>query len=413
MALVSNGSSQYSTHTLTTLISTANAFTMAFTFRTGSTVTGVTQVPLHINRASSFARGFGLEISTTGQIRGFSETGSRAYTTSLGTATANTVYTVVMTKAATGTGNATFYLNTFANSATRTNTLTIDLTRIISGAMYSNTYLDYFGGKVGRIAFWPSILSNADIAICLDNSQTPASCSVAPQDYWIAISNDTPTNGSNATVRTGTTYDSDALLAATIDTITDPIDAGGVLAFTATGLGTVSSITTNIPAITVGAITGTGASGGATISGWVDGAPYPDLPTAITFTFSDGTVSPTKSSNVRTPSGYVRQQFIEWTVDSPSYLGTLFDADGFDVVGSSFSYIPYSDLTIGADTKINVSVAGTIIGWLRPTTGFGAGNVYYYSISVTSSGEITGGGLTSSGLTSSGITRPGLTSAGL
>lgn len=414
MALVSNGTNQYSLHTLTTLINTSNAFTIAFTFRTGAVVSGVLQVPLHINRASSYARGFGLEISSAGAIRGFSETGSRNYTTSLGTATANTVYTVVMTKDATGTGPANFYVNTISNTASRANTLTVDLTRIISGAIYSSGYGEYFGGKLGRIAFWPSKLSNPDITICLDNTQTPAACSVTPQDYWIAISNDTATYGSNATVRTGTTYDSDTLSAATIDTITDPIEAGGNLSFTATGVGTVTSITTNIAAITVGSITGTGASGGATISGWVDGSPYPDLPAAIIFTFADGVVVPTKASNVSMPSGFVRQQFTEWTVDDPSYLGNLFDADGFDVIGSQFFYTPYSDLVIGEDTKIDVSGAGTIIGWLRPSTGTGAGNVYYYSISVSAGGAVIGGGgLTTRGLTVSGPTVRGLTVTGL
>jgi len=415
MALVSNGTNQYSLHTLTTLISTANAFTIAFTFRTGAVVSGVVQVPLNINRSSGFARGFGLEISSAGVIRGFAETGSRTYTTSLGTATANTVYTVVVEKDSTATGSANFYLNSISNTASRGNSLLIDLTRIMSGAMYSNAYLDYFGGKVGRIAFWPSLLSNADITICLDNAQTPAACSVPPQDYWIAISNDIATNGSNATVRTGATYDSDTLLAATIDPITDPIEAGGNLSFTATGLGTVTSITTNISAITAGLITGTGSSGGATISGWVDGSPYPDLPAAIIFTFSDGVVVPTKASNVAMPSGFVRQQFTEWTVDDPSFLGNLFDADGFDVVGAQFFYIPYSDLVIGADTKIDVSTAGTIVGWLRPSTGFGAGNMHQYTIDVTESGAVvvSGGGLTSSGLTSPGFTSSGLTSTGL
>lgn len=418
MALVSNGSSQYSLHTLTTSINTANAFTIAFTFRTGATVTGSVQIPFNINRASSFARGWGVEISSAGLIRGFNETGSRTYTTTLATAAPNTVYTVVMTKASTTTGTVTFYLNTFANSALKSTTLSVDLTRIITGAMFSNVYQEYFGGKVGRIAFWPSILSNADVTVCLNNAQTPANCSVAPQDYWIAISNDTPTNGSNATVRTGTAYDSDTLSAAEISTITDPITIGSAFSFTGASWagGTFTSITTNVTGSSVSGISGSTSSGSATLSGWVDGAAHAQIPTAVTFTFNDGTTSATKASNISLPSGYTKLPLsAPVTSVSTTIGGAILAQTGRTVVTNDvFYHTSYGDLVITPDTSFTVTDAGSFDLWLYVSSGADAGKNYYYAVTITESGDVViSNGLTTAGLTSSGLTRAGLTYSGL
>ena len=390
MALVSNGTNQYSLHTLTTLINTSNAFTIAFTFRTGSVVSGVSQVPLHINRASSFARGFGIEITSAGLIRGFAEIGSRSSTATLGTATANTVYTVVITKN-TGVGDAIFYVNSIVNTRTLGNSLNIDLTRIISGAMFSNAYQEYFGGKLGRIAFWPSKLSNLDITICLDNTQTPAACSVTPQDYWIAIANDAATYGSNATVRTGTTYDADVLSASVIDSITDPIESGGTFSFTGTSWsgGTFTSITTSLAGVTVSSIAGTTSSGSAVISGWLDGVVHADIPAAATFTFNDGASTDAIAANISLPTDYTRLPLVNpWVTNTQTIAGAIYAQTGRTLATGDIFYPQlYDGLEIFEDTDWEGD-AGTFDLWVRVAAGADAGKMFYYAVTITESGAV-------------------------
>lgn len=212
-----NGTNQYAIGALTTAFVGSGAMTLAVTFKTGAVVTGVTQYPVHVNRASSFLRGWGIEISTTGQIRGWGGNGSLGYTASLGIAAANTVYTAVLTKDAAGVIN--FYLNTLGNTGTVTKADGSSMTRVIIGALFDNAFSGYFGGKVVRAAFYTSVVSNADITKLLSAADNPATTTAVPQDYWLAVSSDAATIGSNALVRTGATYDGDDLISLSLTSV--------------------------------------------------------------------------------------------------------------------------------------------------------------------------------------------------
>lgn len=80
------------------------------------------------------------------------------------------------------------------------------------------------------------------------------------------------------------------------------------------------------------------------------------------------------------------------TVDS-TYLTYYFAQIGFTVEAAEFYFnipagVGMDDLIVMHDGAVEVTSTGTFTGWLRPTTGLGAGKVYYFDITVTEGGAV-------------------------
>lgn len=396
MALILNGTNHYANGVLTATRDTALGYSYAVTFKTGATVTGVRQVVSCLNVASGNFRGFSIVIRADGlfaavvNAAGADSDGTAPYTNI--TAQPNTIYRAVLVRSTT---NITLYINAIGNTYTRTTAITQITARIHHGGKYSaTTFSEPFTGKIVRSAFWPSELSTADITVCLDQLQTPANCSVAPQDYWLAIANDTPTNGSNALVRVnGAVYDADTLSAPSITSITNPIAVGGTFSFTGGAWvnSNFTSITSNITGATVSSITGNTTSGGATVAGWVDGQAYAETPCAITFTFNDGAGTDTEASVLNPQAGYTKVPISDPIVNTLGYLaGDIKDQTGRIIVTGDRIYhtVPAGmpDLEIDPDTWYSVTNEGTFDLWLWVSSGVDAGKMYYYQVVITESG---------------------------
>ena len=367
MAILFNGTTASAISAIDVSTSNTAEFTLAFTFKTGSTVSGVVQVPIHLNRASSFARAWGLEIGTTGLIRGFRYGGSFGYTASLGTAVANTVYRCVMTKSSAGV--LSVYLNTIGNVQTNSvGNITDVLTRVITGALYDNAYTKYFGGQVARIAKYDSVLSPADITLLLTDGQTPASTSVAPSSYWIAVANDTPTIGVNSTVRTVATYDGDTLSSAPSYAITvvnsgNPVKAGSVFTATTTGFANVTSGTLGGKALTgVSFLSNTVT---ATAPVFVDGQTFYEVDTTKTLSLSDGTNSAQVDITAASPEGTASVVLNSPLLVSSTYLGYWMNSLGYTPVTGDRVIYSNSDCTVGemGDVVADDPVVTTIWLW--------------------------------------------------
>ena len=409
MALVFNGTSDSAIHPIVSTTNTAE-WSICCTFKTGSTVSGVVQYPVHMNRASSFLRGFGVEISTAGAIRVFRSIGSLLYTASLGTAAANTIYRVVITKNAAGT--VTGYLNSFGNSASASSwNVTDTQTRIITGALYDSAAKNFFGGKVARIAKWDSVLSTADITLLVADGHTPAEASVAPSNYWVAVSDDTPTYGATSTSRTGAAYDSDVLGTFVSYSITSVNGGNPVLAGTA-----FDTVTTGYTAITSASISGfalTGLSFGsntltATPPTFVDGVAIYEPDTTQTLSITDGTNTSNTSITASSKSGYTSVLVVSPNLLDDTYAGYWVYALGYTPLDNDRFCYKTSDCTVSSDGGVTAPAAVVTTLWLwQHITGI----MREFTMTISDSGKIIG--LTSAGITSTGITHSGLTSAGL
>jgi len=148
-----------------------------------------------------------------------------------------------------------------------------------------------------------------------------------------------------------------------------------------------------------------------------EGVDYPLLGSALEFTVTDGVGTDAISTTVAEKTGETDVTF-QYVIDQyDTFFGYWFNADGFTSEGSEFIYTTSgfspSDFVLNTDSGFSSTSGGVVTGWLRPATGTGAGNVYYYEFTINGGTITTSGSLTSSGLTSSGLTRVGLTSAGL
>ena len=123
-----------------------------------------------------------------------------------------------------------------------------------------------------------------------------------------------------------------------------------------------------------------------------DGVDYPKHGDAIRVTVSNGTDSSYIDTTVVRPSGETGQTFVLPIFDVEDYFGYFWNEDGFVVEGASFDYIA-ADFTpdnfvLRADSGFSSTSGGVVTGWLRPATGTGADNVYYYEFTING-GTIT------------------------
>lgn len=171
MALVFNGTNQYAIHNCADIATSTAPFTISVVFRTGASVTGSLQYPIHINRASSFLRGYGLEISATGALTVWGSAGSIGRSPTIVTVSPNTIYRCVLVYD--GAGACRAYVNDISTTQIRSGASVSDTkTRIITGALFNNAFEGYFGGKVARVAIYNVALSTPDITKLLDAAYT-------------------------------------------------------------------------------------------------------------------------------------------------------------------------------------------------------------------------------------------------
>lgn len=393
MALILNGTNHYANGALSVTRDTALGYSYAVTFKTGGVVTGVRQTIACLNTVSGNFRGFSIVIRSDGIFAAVANTsgsdsdGTAPYSNI--TAQPNTIYRAVLIRSTT---NITLYINAIGSNYTRAVSMTQITARIHHGGKYSGTaFSEPLTGKIVRSAFWPSILSNEDITVCLNQLQTPANCSVAPQDYWEAAINDSPTNGSNSLVRmNGATYDADNLYVPSITSITNPISVGGVFSFTGAAWvnNTLESITSNVTGATVSSITGNTTNGSATVGEWVDGQSYAETPCAITLTFNDGIGTDTESITLNPQLGYIKVPINDPILNTSGYLASdIKNQTGRILITGDKIYhnVPgsMSDLVIESDTSYSVSNGGTISLWLWVSSGIDAGKMFEYSINIS------------------------------
>lgn len=426
MALVLNGTNQYARANLTASVNADAASSMAVTFKTGSVVSGVVQTVAALNTASGNYRGYKILIRTDGQIvvaynaNGADSVGSSPW---LGTvAAANTVYRLVITKANGATGTVSAYLNAIGTTYSRAAVASGNtLTRISLGAALGSSPFEYFGGKVVRAAFWPSVLSTADINVCLSTTLAPSDCAVAPQDYWQAVSSDSPTIGSNSLTRfNSAVYDSDTLTVAAIASMNsgNPVMYGqagvAVTATGFTGLPTSGTVTHAGGTLTISNITGTSTSFTYDLQDRSEGTDWPLDGESCTFTFTYSSESASIVRAVSKKSGEEKLTFAIADTANVNSLAYHLNAAGYTVNGGELVFTPYADLDLDpendgtTDGNFTVTTTGTFPSWFRPATGTGAGNVYYFNWTIESGSIIvSGGGLTSVGLTLVGFTASG------
>jgi len=181
-----------------------------------------------------------------------------------------------------------------------------------------------------------------------------------------------------------------------ISDIDDPIPAGSSFNFTAFGTGSISSITSNRAGATLSGITNTSA----TLSGWVNGGLYPELPSTVQFTFGDGTLTTNANSNISIQSGYTKVSVVSPELSDATYpaaailaqagrtiaTGDRIYVSEFTKAGGGIDAL----FTMNPDTWISCDPAGgTFTAWLWVSAGADAGKMYQYDVTVSGSGAIT------------------------
>lgn len=395
MALVFNGSNQIAIANLSTLINSSSALTMAITFKTGAVVTGAIQTICCISRATSYFRGYDIRLSASGVIQvatnGSGGDGVGASPWSTVTATPNTLYRVVLTKAATTTGAIRVYVNTLANTYTFGTNVVFDLTRVSLGGQLGPLNSQYFGGKTGHFAIWPSLLSTEDITKCLDIAFHPDDCSVLPQDYWETINNGTPLIGVNPfTLTNAPTYDIDELSAPLISAI----NGGNAIQIGQQNISLSLGNFTDVPTVTctynngnssipISGVSGTSSAITFNLSDRSEGVNYPAVGTVLTFTCTNGIETAIITRALIAKTGETTIVFSDAVINDDTYLTYDFNDDGFIAENGEFVFEPYGDIDIDVDGSVNVSTNGTLNGWFRPSSGIGDGNVYFYTFILT------------------------------
>lgn len=113
-----------------------------------------------------------------------------------------------------------------------------------------------------------------------------------------------------------------------------------------------------------------------------NGNDYPLDGDTVTFTFTNGGETATHATTITKKIGEVKIPLSGLSQASPKFIGYHFVADGLNPEGAEFIYTPYDDLTINSIGAPSVSTIGTFTSWLRPVTGPGAGNVYFYEFTI-------------------------------
>lgn len=194
-----------------------------------------------------------------------------------------------------------------------------------------------------------------------------------------------------------------------------PIDLSG---FVGTPTSVLCKYASGTKSLTVSNIIGDNTAITVDLEDRSAGVDCPLIGSALEFTVTDGTGIAVINTTLAAKTGEVAVTFSNVITQYNTFFAPHFNSAGYTSEGAEFVYTTSgftpSDFVLNADSSFSSTSGGVVTGWFRPSSGTGAGNVYYYDFTINDSGEIvTDRGLTSSGLTSSGLTRVGLTSAGL
>lgn len=124
-----------------------------------------------------------------------------------------------------------------------------------------------------------------------------------------------------------------------------------------------------------------------------EGVDYPLIGTTLSFSVTDGVGTASGTSTILQKINEVSLTFASPISQYSSFFAYHFNADGFTTEGAEFNYIPYGDFILRTDSGYSASTYGIVTGWFRPTTGLGAGNVYYYSFNISAGGIIKNFGI--------------------
>ena len=201
----------------------------------------------------------------------------------------------------------------------------------------------------------------------------------------------------------------------------NPITAGQTaIPIVATGFSAKPTAVTATYESGAKSITATIDSGGSatnfniSIQDRIESEDWPLNGDTLTFTFTYGSESASGTQTLVKKATETVLTFSGAITSDPANLTYWLTQDGFTAEGGELAYIPYGDLALTADGGGSATNAGTFTSWFRPSTGTGAGNVYYYEWTVTEAGITPSNrGMTSIGLTTVGLTQSGLTTAGL
>jgi hypothetical protein len=181
--------------------------------------------------------------------------------------------------------------------------------------------------------------------------------------------------------------------------------------------GAATAVTTNRAGVTCTITAGDANSTTVSVSGWVDGAPYPVVDNTVTFTVSRSGESASATQTLTRPANWAQQTFSGAILDDPNLIGFNLAAAGHTVNGGTFYYRTnqVSSLTVNPDTSwASAPAGGTFDAVFIPSAGATAGNAYLFEITVLNGSIVSvSGGLTSIGLTAIGLGVIGLTEVGL
>ena len=401
MALIVNGTTQYASADLTSSYVMSGAISFTGTFRTGSSVTGAERVVASIRNVSGNYRGLNFRIGADGYFKvGSNTSGGDTYGNSpwLGLAQPNTTYRFVVTKDA--GGNLTGYLDSLATTYTRGTTgNTHTLTKILISATSGNSAAhSFFDGKVARFAVFGSVLSSADIAVCLSTLTAPNDCSVSPIEYWTIVGTSANQVGANPlTLMAGATIDSDFVVSQTISSINggSPITAGQtsipVVAANFTAKPTAVTATYDSGTKSIAATIGAGDEDNfdINIADRADAGFYPASSATVTFTFTYGSESAAKTAPVVKKSSETLVDISSPLFTAKTLAQAILDQTGRTVAtGDKFYHTTYGDFVITADTDYTVTNEGTFDLWLWVSSGADAGKMFHYFVTVTENGAV-------------------------
>ena len=149
-----------------------------------------------------------------------------------------------------------------------------------------------------------------------------------------------------------------------------------------------------------------------------EGVDYPFITDNLTFTITNGTETTVPTTSITQKTGETVVSPFTNVIDFfNTYFAYYWTLAGFTSEGGEYTYTTSgfspNDFNLRLDSGFSSTSGGVVSGWFRPVSGTGAGNVYYYQFTISSSGQIVVSGLTRVGLTSAGLTRAGLTTIGL
>jgi hypothetical protein len=215
----------------------------------------------------------------------------------------------------------------------------------------------------------------------------------------------------NARVTSFTLYDIALPPAITSINSGNPIRVGApsVTAAHTDFTGAITSITTNRTGLTASVISGDADSTTFSISDWDDGEQYPELDSTVTFTFSRSGESAAADQTVTYPADWEKVTFTDPINDDPRLFGEIFTDAGFTTLNAVLYYdtSTIDGLVINSDTSGDpLDEGGTFGAWLRPVSGTGAGEMFYFELTIAEDGGAVTASIDSVGTIRIGGTTP-------